>query len=90
VLNGKGGNDYLTGGAGADIFVFELGNGSDTIADFSGSETEEGDSLRFTGYGTGAYLTNVGDEWTIHYAGGAETFHLAGITSLSQSDYVFT
>ena len=89
VLNGKGGNDYLTGGAGADIFVFELGNGSDTIADFSGSETEEGDSLRFTGYGTEAYLTNVGDDWTIHYAGGAETFHLAGITSLSQSDYVF-
>jgi hypothetical protein len=69
--------------------VFEFGNGSDAIADFSGSESEEGDSLRFTGYGTDAYLTNVADDWTIHYSGGTETFHLAGVTSLSQADYVF-
>lgn len=89
VLNGMGGGDYLIGGAGGDVFVFEIGNGSDTVADFSGSETEEGDSLRFTGYGTDAYLTNVEDDWTIHYSGGQETFHLAGVTSLSQTDYVF-
>ncbi len=41
-------------------FVFEIGNGADTVADFSGSESEEGDTLRFMGYGTDAYLTNVG------------------------------
>lgn len=89
VLNGLGGNDYLVGGAGADVFVFELGQGSDTVADFSGSDTEEGDTLRFVGYGPDAYLTHVEDDWTIHYSGGQETFHLAGITSLSQTDYVF-
>jgi len=88
-LNGLGGNDYLVGGAGADVFVFELGNGSDTIADFRGSDTEEGDILRFLGYGPDAYLTHVEDDWTIHYSGGTETFHLAGVTSLSQADYAF-
>lgn len=89
VLNGMGGNDYLVGGRGADVFVFELGNGSDTVADFSGSGTEEGDTLRFVGYGPDAYLTNVEDDWTIHYSGGTETLHLSGVTSLSQTDYVF-
>jgi Ca2+-binding RTX toxin-like protein len=87
VLSGLGGNDYLVGGAGSDIFVFEVGNGSDTIADFRpGSEQ---DSLRFEGYGDDAYLTNAGDEWTIHYSGGTDTFDLAGITSLSDTDYAF-
>ncbi|RLP28261.1 family 16 glycosylhydrolase [Mesorhizobium sp. YM1C-6-2] len=89
VLNGLGGDDYLVGGRGADVFVFERGNGSDTVADFSGSATEEGDTLRFVGYGPDAYLTNVEDNWTIHYSGGEESFHLSGVTSLSQTDYVF-
>ena len=89
VLNGMGGGDYLVGGEGSDAFVFERGNGSDTIADFRGSASEEGDTLRFVGYGDDAHLTNVEDDWTIHYSGGEETFRLAGVTSLSQSDYVF-
>jgi len=41
------------------------------------------------GYGPDAYLTNVEDNWTIHYSGGEESFHLSGVTSLSQTDYVF-
>lgn len=86
LLNGKAGNDYLAGGGGSDLFVFAAGNGSDLVTDFNAGEQ---DSLRFEGYGENAYLTNVGDAWTIHYSGGTETFHLAGVTSLSQSDYVF-
>ena len=41
------------------------------------------------GYGPDAYLTNVEDDWTVHYSGGTESFHLSGVTSLSQTDYVF-
>lgn len=88
VLNGKGGNDYLFGGAGEDIFIFERGNGTDTVADFTANDRER-DSLRFVGYGDDAYLTNVGDVWTINYAGGQDVFNLSGVTSLSQADYEF-
>lgn len=88
VLNGKGGIDYLVGGGGDDVFVFEIGAGSDTVADFN-STTTEADTLRFVGYGEGAYLSNDGVDWSIHYSGGVDTFHLAGVTSLSQGDYAF-
>lgn len=88
VLNGKGGNDWLFGGAGNDTFVFERGNGQDIVADFT-SNGEQQDTLRFEGYGEGAYLSNVGDLWTIHYSDGQDTFRLDGVTSLSQADYVF-
>ncbi|MEM9782994.1 MAG: calcium-binding protein, partial [Pseudomonadota bacterium] len=33
-LRGEGGNDVLTGGEGADVFAFEIGDGIDTIVDF--------------------------------------------------------
>jgi Ca2+-binding RTX toxin-like protein len=88
VLNGLGGNDYLFGGAGDDIFVFERGAGKDIVADFT-SNGEQADSLRFEGYGDGAYLSHVGDMWTIHYDGGQDNFRLAGVTSLAETDYAF-
>ena len=35
---GNSGDDTLTGGAGADTFVFEAGHGDDTITDFTDGE----------------------------------------------------
>ena len=39
-LNGLGGDDTLIGGAGADVFKVQAGNGSDTILDFDGAASE--------------------------------------------------
>ncbi|MGY8662688.1 Ig-like domain-containing protein [Bradyrhizobium sp. UFLA05-109] len=91
VLNGAGGDDWLFGGAGNDTFIYGIGSGHDTIADFHvfTSATAEHDKLVLKGYDAGAYLTNVGDEWTVHYAGGTDSFRIAGVTQLSSSDYAF-
>ena len=98
-LHGGGGSDTLSGDNGADTFeglsgddVFILGlghTGGDRIVDFTGNGSSAGDVLRFTGFGAGASLSNVGDQWTVTYTGGSETFTLVGVTSLDPSDYVF-
>ncbi|OAN69474.1 hypothetical protein A8B78_21620 [Jannaschia sp. EhC01] len=38
-LDGGGGNDVLTGGAGDDTFVYQVGDGLDTITDFNTGNT---------------------------------------------------
>ncbi|WP_292933770.1 hypothetical protein [Novosphingobium sp. PASSN1] len=45
VLWGGKGNDTLTGGAGVDTYLFEKGDGRDTITDFGGS-----DAIKIYGY----------------------------------------
>ena len=70
VLDGKGGNDLLTGGAGADIFAFTaaLGAGNvDTIADFVAGTDKIGlDDAIFTAIGglgalnANAFVTGAG------------------------------
>lgn len=37
VINGKGGNDYLRSGSGDDIYIYNLGDGFDTISDWGGA-----------------------------------------------------
>lgn len=46
VLEGGAGNDQLSGGAHADVFVFRPGEGADRVIDF-----EAWDTLRFDGFG---------------------------------------
>lgn len=50
VLNGMGGDDTLTGGLGADTFLFKTGSGHDTIADFSAAQN---DSINVHAYAHG-------------------------------------
>ncbi|MBR1170972.1 Ig-like domain-containing protein, partial [Bradyrhizobium liaoningense] len=91
ILNGAGGDDWLFGDVGNDTFIYGIGSGRDTIADFRTftSATTEYDKLVLKAYDASAYLTNVGDAWTVHYAGGTDSFRLVGVTQLSSSDYVF-
>lgn len=91
VLNGGGGNDWIFGGAGNDTFIYGAGSGNVTIADFHvlTSTAAEHDKLVLKGYGAGAYLTHVNDVWTVHDAGGTDTLRIAGVTSLTSSDYSF-
>ncbi len=91
-LDGGTGADQLSGGAGNDLFVLGVGEVSgDSILDFLGNGASLGDSLLFQGFGEAASLTNSGDQWTVHYDGGAndETFQIVGVTSLSNGDYLF-
>jgi len=57
-ISGGDGADTLTGGTGADAFVFAKTGPADTITDFSGSGGEQDkiwlDNAAFTGLGTGA------------------------------------
>jgi Ca2+-binding RTX toxin-like protein len=91
VLNGGGGNDWISGGAGNDTFVYTPGSGGVTIADFhalTGTSSEH-DMLSLKGYDASAYLTNVGDVWTVHDARGTDTLQLDGVTQLTASDVAF-
>ncbi|MBR0697911.1 Ig-like domain-containing protein [Bradyrhizobium lablabi] len=90
-LNGGGGNDWIFGGAGNDTFVYTPGSGNVTIADFHvlTPTSAEQDKLTLKGYDASAYLTNVGDVWTVHYARGTDTLKLVGVSQLTSSDVSF-
>jgi Ca2+-binding RTX toxin-like protein len=96
-LDGQGAADVLTGNAGNDTFVFNVGQaGGDTVADFAGNGAGVGDSLRFVGYGTaaqGATFTQIGaiNQWLIHsgLGGPDETITFMNGAPIDASDYVF-
>jgi len=60
VINGRGGNDWLTGGGGRDTFVFQRDAGHDTITDFqvSGSNSDRID-VRGLGFGSFAAIKSA-------------------------------
>ena len=90
-INGKAGNDWLVGGAGHDTFIIEKGTGFDTIEDFKAKSAGGGevDTLKLSGYGPGAYLSNDSDLFTVNYNGGEDYFRLNSVRWMAIDDYVF-
>ena len=85
-IYGDAGDDQLAGGSGMDIFFFALGDGSDSIADFTSGEDHI--NLHATGlHFSDLMLTTTSAGLTVHY--GASQIFLAGVTSVSANDFVF-
>ena len=64
-LEGGRGEDRLTGGAGNDIFVFNKGDGNDTVTDLAA-----GDKIEVWGYTAWQSLTQSGADSVVTFAGG--------------------
>ena len=96
MLNGRGGNDTLTGGANADKFVYSAG--ADTITDFdrsSGSFNHgEGDRIDLTGSGVNTWvqlqtiMSQVGSDTFINFgSGNSLTLTNVTKTNLTAADF---
>jgi hypothetical protein len=80
-VTGKKGNDILTGGGGNDRFIINLGDGNDTITDFTGVgkgtrpsrvAIAEADTVQFVGAGLTAHnllLTQTGANLELSFDG---------------------
>ncbi len=74
VMNGGVGNDVLNGGSGSDTYVFESGNGVDTIIDYTG----EGNTLVFgTGIDPASITLSLGS-LLIKTGNGEDAIHIQG------------
>ena len=93
IIEGTAADNRLTGGEGADTFVFGPGHGNDTITDFTGG-TDNIDLSAFTG------ITSVDDlvYWqdgndtvifTGHHGGGTIVLQNVSPGDLSPSDFTF-
>jgi Ca2+-binding RTX toxin-like protein len=93
LLNGGAGTDTPMGGAGNDIFVFNVGQAAgDAVLDFEGNGAGAGDSLLLVGYGAGATFTNIdATHWQVNYNGGAlhEIITFGNGAAIAPSDLVF-
>ena len=92
-LEGGTSDDIMTGGAGADTFVFKAGHGDDTVTDFTDSE-DTIDLSAFTGITQFSELTvtQVGADVKIDLsgqAGGTITLQNVQLSDLSDNDFIF-
>ena len=68
-LFGGAGDDYLDGGAGADTYLFNAGDGADVVADSGPSVIQFGEGVipGFVWTGLGSLVLNYGEGDAIHF-----------------------
>ena len=81
VLTSNSGHNVLTGGAGADTFVFLTASGADTIADFSATQNDRIDLHAYNAEAT-AVITQSGADTVIDLGGG----NLITVSNATTSD----
>ncbi|OGN52158.1 MAG: hypothetical protein A2352_10685 [Caulobacterales bacterium RIFOXYB1_FULL_67_16] len=90
-MNGKGGDDVLVGGAGADLFQVQSGKGSDKIYGFQVGY----DAIQLSGYGISSFAqlkaisVQVGSDVEISFKNG-EKLVIADVALSSLSAFDFT
>ncbi len=83
-LEGGSGNDVIGGGTGVDTFIFETGDGSDTITDFAaGADTLELSYELLDGLSLQNFANTVGGNLTLTFDSGDELTFTNGL-SLTQ------
>ena len=97
-LDGRAGNDTLTGGGASDVFIYSVGYGADIITDFIAGSTATHDIIDLTGFGSSiasfsnilALATQVGTSTILTFGTGStltlQNVNLAGLTS---DDFLF-
>jgi Ca2+-binding RTX toxin-like protein len=92
IMNGGKGSDFLTGGAGDDTFVFNKGDGKDTVTDFHHG-TDGITLFNFTGAANfddiSSHMADHGKDLWITY--GSDTLILKGVheAQLDANDFNF-
>ncbi len=89
-LSGGSGDDFLIGGSGSDTFIFNPGDGFDTIADF-----KNGDLIQLKGYELSSFADLIsitfqdGDNTVIEFdADNILTLTGVNFTLLDEDDYI--
>lgn len=91
IIHGDEGNDKLSGGKGIDTFVFEVGDGKDTISDFGDGADVIDFSGQFADFDAVLAAATDGKKGaTIDYDGGSVTLTGWDVADLTEAHFDFT